>query len=90
LNSKTKEELEEFKIRDGIEEILKVRRVLTKRNLMFQLENKFHNMEFNIHKFHKNFNVLNHKGLPGLLGIGDKVISLEYYHHKLYTIAKDK
>ena len=41
LNSKTKEELENLKIEDRIETILKFKRVLTKRGLMLQLEEKF-------------------------------------------------
>jgi hypothetical protein len=40
LNSKTKEELEDLKIEDRIETILEVKRVLTKRGLMLQLEEK--------------------------------------------------
>lgn len=47
-------------------------------------------MEFNIHNFHIKFNVLNKKGLPGLIGTGDKLINLEDYHWKLYTIGRDK
>jgi len=68
---------------------LEVRRILTKRNLMMQLEGKFQNMESNIQKFNRKFNVLNHKGLRGLMGIGYKLISLENYHEKLYTIEMD-
>ena len=40
LNSKTKEEMEEMKIEDRTETILKVKRVLTKRGLMLHLEEK--------------------------------------------------
>ena len=40
LNSKTREELEELKVEDRIETILEVKRVLTKRGLMLQLEEK--------------------------------------------------
>jgi len=47
-------------------------------------------MESSIQKFHRKFNVLNQKGLPGLIGIGEKLISLEDYHQKLYNIARDK
>ena len=71
LNSKTKEDLEEYEIVDRTE-TLEVRRVLTKRNLMLQLENKCHNLESSIKNFHKKFNVLHQKGLLGLKGLGDK------------------
>src|ERR1700722_12065024 len=45
LNSKTREELEELKIDDRTETILEVKRVLTKRGLMFQLEEKIQTMD---------------------------------------------
>jgi hypothetical protein len=38
LNSKTREELEDLKIEDRTKTILEVKRVLTKRGLMIQLE----------------------------------------------------
>lgn len=47
-------------------------------------------MEFNIQNFHKKFDILNKKGLPGLIAMEDKPVSLEYYHQKLVTIARDK
>jgi hypothetical protein len=45
LNSKTKEELEDLKVEDRMETILEVKRVLTKRGLMLQLEEKAQNIE---------------------------------------------
>ena len=74
LNSKTREELEDLKIEDRTEKIIEVRRVLTKRNLMLQLEKKCYNLEAGIQKFHKKFNGLNKKELPGLKGIRDKLV----------------
>jgi len=41
LNSNRKYELKELKIEDRTEVVLEVRKVLTKRNLMLQLENKW-------------------------------------------------
>ena len=40
LNSKNKQELEEIGISDRTETILEVRKVISKRNLMVQLEDK--------------------------------------------------
>lgn len=79
LNSNTKEELEEFEIVDRTETILEVRRVLTKMNLMIQLENKCNKLEAKIQKFHRKFNVLHQKGFLGLKGIGDKFVWLYDY-----------
>jgi hypothetical protein len=45
LNSKTKEELEDLKFEDRTKTILEVKRVLTKRGLMLQLEEKDQNMD---------------------------------------------
>jgi len=49
INSKNNQELEELEIEDKIETILEVRKVLTKRNLMRQLEEKGQNMTTCIH-----------------------------------------
>jgi len=51
LNSKTREELEEMKIEDRTETILEVKRVLTKRSLMLQLEEKVQVMDQGVQKF---------------------------------------
>jgi hypothetical protein len=51
LNSKTREELEELKIEDKIETILEVKRVLTKRGLMIQLEEKVQAMYIGVQRF---------------------------------------
>lgn len=40
LNSKTKEELEHLSIPDRTTTVMEVKRILTKNNLMIQLENK--------------------------------------------------
>jgi len=71
LNSKTRDELEEFNIEDKTKTILEVRRILTKKNLMLQLENKFHNLESSIQRFYKKIYVLHQKVLPGLQVMGD-------------------
>jgi len=57
LSSNTKEALEEHYITDKNETILEVRRIITKRNLMLQLENKCHNLDSRIQKFHNKFNI---------------------------------
>jgi hypothetical protein len=48
LNSKTKEELENLKIEDRMETILEVKRVLTKRGMMLQLEEKAQIMDIRV------------------------------------------
>ena len=66
LNSKTKEELEELKIEDRTETILEFKRVLTKRGLMIQLEEKVHTMDAGVQRFFTKIEALQKKGLPGM------------------------
>ena len=51
LNSKTREELEDLRIKDRTETILEVKRVLTERGLMLQLEEKVHAMDLGVQRF---------------------------------------
>lgn len=43
-----------------------------------------------VQHFHTKFNVLNHKGLLGLVGLDDNLIKLKDYCKNLYTIVVDK
>jgi hypothetical protein len=89
LNSKTKEELEDLKIEYRTETILEVKRVLTKRGLMLQLEEKVQTMDAGVQRFFSKIEALHKKGLPGLRVINDKLMTLAYYKKKLATVAKD-
>jgi hypothetical protein len=79
LNSKTKEELEALKIEDRIETILEVKKVLTKRGLMLQLEERSQAMDIGVQRFFRKMDLLHKKGLPGLQVINDKLITLSDY-----------
>ena len=89
LNSKTKEEFEDLKVEDRIETILEVKRVLAKRGLMLQLEEKAHNMDIGVHRFFSNIEALHKKGLPSLLVLNDKLMTLSDYKQKIATMTKD-
>jgi hypothetical protein len=89
LNSKTREELEDLKIEDRMETILKVKRVLTKRGLMLQLEEKVQIMDIGVQRFFVKIEALQKKGLPGLRVLNDKLMTLPDYKQKLATMAKD-
>jgi myosin heavy subunit len=89
LNSKTREELEDLKIEDRMKTILKVKRVLTKRGLMLQLEEKVQTMDTGVQRFFSKIEALQKKGLPGLRVINDKLMTLPDYKKKLATVAKD-
>ena len=46
-------------------------------------------MDIGVQRFFNKFEVLNKKGLPGLLVLNDKLITLPDYNQKLKTVAKD-
>jgi hypothetical protein len=89
LNSKNREELEDLKIEDRTETILEVKRVLTKRGLMLQLEEKVQNMDIGVQRFFSKIEALQKKGLPGLLVLNDKLMTLPDYKQKMAMVAKD-
>jgi hypothetical protein len=89
MNSKTREELEDLKIEDRTETILEVKRVLTKRGLMLQLEEKVQTMDTGVQRFFRKIEALQKKGLPGLKVINDKLMTLPDYKKTLATVAKD-
>jgi hypothetical protein len=89
LNSKTKDELESLKIEDRTETILEVKKVLTKRGLMLQLEERSQNMDIGVQRFFSKIDALQKKGLPSLLVLNDKLMTLSDYKKKISMVAKD-
>jgi hypothetical protein len=89
LNSKSREELEELKIEDRTETILEVKRVLTKRGLFLQLEEKVQIMDQGVQKFFSKIETLQKKGLPCLKVINDKLNTLPDYKKRLAEVSKD-
>ena len=79
-----------MRIEDRTDIVLEVRKVLTKRNLMLQLENKCQNLEAQIKKFHRKFTLLWKKGLPSLRDSSGQLIPLENQQHKLHEVATNK
>jgi hypothetical protein len=90
LNSKTREELEELKIEDRTKTILEVKRVLTKRGLMLQLEEKIQVMDQGVLKFFHKIDALQRKGLPGMKVINDKLMMLPDYKKKMAEASVSK
>jgi hypothetical protein len=89
LNSKTKAELENLKIEDRTKTILEVKRVLTKRGLMLKLEEKSQIMESRVQRFFSKIEALQKKGLPGLLVLNDKLMTLSDYKQKISMMEQD-
>ena len=90
LNSKNKQELEEIGITDRTETILEVRKVISKKNLMTQLEEKCQNMEIAITRFMIKFDLLSQKGLPNPLVINDRLMKHEDYDKKIRYFPKNR
>jgi hypothetical protein len=89
LNSKSKEELEALQIEDRTETILEVKRVLTKRGLMLQLEERVQAMDVAVQRFFSKTESLQKKGLPSLFVINNRLITLSDYKQNILTVAKD-
>jgi hypothetical protein len=89
LNSKTREELEDLKIEDKTKTILEVKRILTKRGLMLQFEEKFQNMNVEVHKFFSKIDALQKKGFPGWLVLNDKIMTLSDYKQNISMVEND-
>ena len=88
LNSKNKQELEEIGISGRTKTILEVKKVISKRNLMTQFEDKCQTMELVVNRFMIKFVVLRQKGLPNPLVINDILLKHEYYDKKIREVAK--
>ena len=56
---------------------------------MLQLEEKAQAMDIGVQRFFSKMDILHKKGLPGLLVINDKLITLSDYKQKIISVAKD-
>jgi len=68
---------------------LEVKRVLTKRGLMLQLEEKIQVMDQGVQKFFHKIDALQRKGLPGMKFINDKLMTLPDYKKRFIEVSKD-
>jgi len=87
LNSKTKEELEDFNILDRKTIVMELKRIMTKYNSMIHLENKCKYLELQVRRFNKKFTLLQEKGLPTLRNYNSQLIPLENYQAQLCNIG---
>jgi hypothetical protein len=78
-----------LEIEDMTETILEVKKVLTKKGLMLQLEEKSQMMDIRVQICFNKVDTLHKKGLPGLLVINDKLITLSDYKKKINTMEND-
>ena len=90
LNRKYRHEPNEMGVEDRTKAIIEVKKVFSKRNLMLNLEEKFHNMQVGIDRFMAKFHILGNKVLPSTMVIHDKLITQLDYIDKLRKLAKDQ
>ena len=83
LNSRNKHQLEQLNIEDRTRTILEIKKVLTKRSLMQNLERKCQNTREDIDEFMEKIGILQGKGLLSPLVINDKLMRHEDYTEKL-------
>ena len=90
MNNKNRHELNELGVEDRTEAILEVKKVLSKRNFMVNLEEKCHKMEVAIDRFMAKFRILRDKGLPSPMVIHDKLMTQLDYTDRLRKFAKEQ
>lgn len=90
LNTHTSEELAALEIRDRIDTIQIIKRVLTMKNFIQNLERKCQDMQVGINAFIEKFIVLQEKGLPSLLTNDHKLMTHKSYAHKVNTYVTDQ
>ena len=90
LNNKNGYELHELGVEDGIEAILEITKVLSKRSLMLNLEEKCHNMQVAIDRFMAKFQILRDKDLPSHMAIHDKLMTQLDYTDIVRKLAKEQ
>jgi len=82
--------LQELDIGDRTGTILDVKNVLTKRNLMINLEDKSQTMDLAIDRFMLKFDALRQKGMPNPLVINDRLMPHGNYNKKIREVARDQ
>ena len=83
LNSKDIYELEELGINDRTTNILEVKKIITKKNLIIQLEEKCSTVNTIVQRLFSRLEPLNNKGLPSMIVINEKLMPIEDYVVKL-------
>jgi len=75
LNSRNRYQLDELEIEDRTTTIIEIKKVLTKRNLMINLEKRYQSIQVDIDTFMLKYGILREKGLPSPLVIHDKLVT---------------
>lgn len=90
LNNKNRYQLDEIEIDDRIATIIEIKKVLTKRNLMLNLEKRCESIQADIDSFMTKYGILREKGLPSPMAINDKMMTQEDYIEIINKLAKNQ
>jgi len=90
FNSKSKQHLEQWDIEDMSGTILEIKKVLTKKNLMLNLERRCQSIQEDIDDFMLKYDILRDKALPSPMVINDKLMNHGDYVEKLHKQAKSQ
>lgn len=83
LNYTSKYELEDVGISDRTTTILEVKKFLTNRNLIDQLEERCETLELQVNRFTNRIEALIQKELPNIYVINEKLVTQEDYVLKM-------
>jgi len=90
LNTHTREQLAALDIQDRTGTILTVKKVLTMRSFVQNLERKCQEMHIDINAFTDKFSALQQRGLPNLLTINQRLLTHEQYAHRVNTYVANQ
>jgi len=90
LNNRNRYHLDELEIEDRTGTIIEKNKVLTKRNLMLNLEKRCQSIQEDIDRFMIKFGILREKGLPSPMVIHDKLMIQDDYIERLNKLASNK
>jgi len=79
MNSTNSYQLDELEIQDITVTIIEIKKVLTKRNPMLNLEKRCQSIQADIDSFMLKYDIFKEKGLPNPLVIHDKLMTQEDY-----------
>lgn len=86
LNSKDSYEFQELGIDDRTTAILEVKKFITNKNLILQLEEKCSNVNVIVQHFFSRLEPLTNKGFPSIFVINDNLMPIEDYVRKLTEV----
>ena len=90
LNTHTREQLVALDIGDKTGTILTIKKVLTMKNFVQNLERKCQEMQVEINAFTDKFTALQQRGLPSLLTSNQGLLTHEQYAHRVNTYVANQ